>query len=197
MKRIIFSILVALIAVAKLADCGQVIDSRQIRASGLVLPILVSRLEPDILPLDIAVISNGPSADGFIINRIPVFLSVETNNPPITIEFSTDTPNGNLYSGERDFLPTYYAIAPIGSPAPMSIEARRRWISGSSLSQYQEHIQTRKYERNIYVKVSLPGGIQPGGRKKKYSTRVRATIKDKNSTNINIVEFTAWTEVVK
>ncbi|MEW6378676.1 MAG: hypothetical protein AB1611_03590 [bacterium] len=190
MKTLIVSTIVPFLLIigARSATCGQALNTRHLAVTGTVRPMLAAHLTQDTLQLDTVI------SPGVYTSTIPIILSGETNNPPLTISFRSETPDGNLSSEAADYLPTFYAIAPSGSPPPDIQGPRRRWMSGKNLCSSVEEIQSKTCEMNIYVKAYRPSGKQPSMRKKKYSTRIIATVSDKNSNNISSMEFTLWTE---
>jgi len=183
----------------------QAFDTKQIRVQCTVRPILVSHIDPVILWLD-AFKSSKIYTGGIYTSKMPVVLSVETNNSPITISFRTISHDGNIHNEKADYLPTFYAIVPSGSPPPGINDPRRRWISGKRLNYYNEEVKYRKYGWDIYAKVYrkeykvntyMPRCKQPESGKRKYSDRVVVTAKDNNKINSNIMDFVICIEVTK
>ena len=157
------------------AECGEVLDSKDINVRAVVNTIFQSSINPKIIELH-------EWGQKILFSEGCVKISI-TSNTPFTIYFRTASPDGNIRNGYSS-LDTFYIILPSGSPQPSVNDPR--WMSGAMLNSYTETSDSRyMYERSIYIKAikdNPPYGM------KDYTDTVTITAKDRNG-NASIMQF--------
>jgi hypothetical protein len=168
------SLVIVVVSVSK-AECGQVLDSKDVTVHAVVNTIFQSSINPKIIELH-------EVGQKILFSEGCVTLSI-TSNTPFTIYFRTANPDGNIRNGYSS-LDTFYIILPSGSPQPLINDLR--WISGATLNSYTETSNSRyMYERSIYIKAIKDN---PPYGKKQYTDTVTITAKDGNG-NASIMQF--------
>ncbi|MEW6675934.1 MAG: hypothetical protein AB1348_08055 [Nitrospirota bacterium] len=157
------------------AECGQVLDSKQIPVHAVVNTIFQTHINPAIIGLHEVGHKN-------LLSEGCVTFSI-TSNTSFTVYFRTANPDGNIRN-DSSYLETFYIILPSGSPQPSINDPR--WMSGAKLNSYTETSNSRDvYGRDIYIKAikdNPPYGM------KDYTDTVTITAKDKNG-NESIMQF--------